>query len=98
MPTINLASDLVEVDFSPEELNTAQQLMDKNLSIMLLQNTRVALVRQLAAFTFSEDPTKLQHDFRVQANLSGQLDMLDGLIHQAYNPTPIPEKDPSVAL
>jgi hypothetical protein len=88
MPTINLASDLLEVTMTPAELNTAQQLKDHDLSVMLLQNTRVELTRQLAAFDFLQDNT--EKDIREHIFLRGKLAQLDEILSSAHEPTPIP--------
>jgi hypothetical protein len=93
MPSINLASDLIEVEMQPAELNTAQQLKDHDLSVMLLQNTRVGVVRQLAAFDFLDD--KSEKDIRNHIFLRGKLAQLDEILDSAHNPTPIPVDNPS---
>lgn len=90
MPTISLSSDLLEVEFSSQELYGAQTLSNTNLAINLLQNTRVDLIRQLATFTFDDD-ANTQKELRAHAYLRGKLDMLDELINQAFNPTPVSE-------
>lgn len=92
MPQINTGSDLTEVMLTPAETNTAMQLMDRSLSIMYLQNSRVDIFRTLANMEFS-DPTKDVELHRQRAYLKGQLDILGTLIEGALNPTPIPIND-----
>lgn len=91
MPTLNTGSDLIEVNFTHEELNTAMQLKDTALSQMYLGNLRVDTFRQMISIDFNEagvgvDEIKLrQHAF-----LKGQLELLDTLIRGILNPAPIP--------
>jgi hypothetical protein len=89
MASIHLGSDLLETQFTPQELNTAQQLQNRDLSIALLQNTKVEIVRRLAFQQF-EDPAQDEKEQRVRAYWKGQLDLLEQLIQTALNPTPVP--------
>lgn len=89
MPSILSTSDLIEVVFTPEELNVAMQLQDKHMSIMYLQNTRVALFRQLVAMQFAK-PEEDHEQFRQHAFLQGQLHILEALIQGACEPTQVP--------
>jgi len=92
MPQVNTGSDLIEVLLTPHETHTAMQLMDKGLSVMYLQNSRVNIFRTLANMEFS-DPTKDVEQHRQRAYLKGQLDILGTLIEGALNPTPVPIND-----
>ncbi len=90
---VNTASNLIEVEFTHDELNRAMQMCDTNLSHMYLQNLRVALVRQLAMQEFT-DPNKDGENQRERAYWKGQLDILDTLIDGIHNPTPVPINNP----
>lgn len=91
---VNTSSDLIEVLLTPQEQNTAMQLMDKNLSIMYITNTRIAIFRQLAEQEFS-DPNKDGENHRIRSYLKGQYDILGSILDAAMNPTPIPIGDSS---
>lgn len=94
MPSIKLTSDLLEVEFTHKELNTAAQFSDKNLSLMYLQNRRTEIFRQLVSIKFNESG-KEDVELRQHAYLVGQLDLLKDLIDTAYNPPsaiPVPEE------
>ena len=92
MARINTGSDLIEVELTPHETHTAMQLMDKSLSLVYLQNSRVTIFRTLANMEFS-DPAKDVEQHRQRAYLKGQLDILGALVDGALNPTPIPIND-----
>lgn len=91
MAQINIGSDLLETIFTEDEAWTAKQLMDKNFSIQYLQNSRVAIVRQLAMQSFN-DASKDQDNHRERAYLRGQLDLLDAIISAALEPGPAPSE------
>ena len=97
MPSFNIASDLSEFTFAPEEQETARCLKDPQLALMLLQNTRVGVVRQLASFTFDGETN--DKDIRSHAYLRGKFDMLSEIISAAIEQAPIPvpadQADPS---
>lgn len=92
MPQINTGSDLLETLLTPQEVNTAMQFMDKSLSICYLQNSRIAIFRQLAEQQFS-NPAEDAEQQRVRAYFKGQYDLLGTLLEGAINPTPIPVGD-----
>jgi putative sterol carrier protein len=94
MPGINLGSELLETTLTPQEVNVAMQLMNKDLSVAYLQNSRVNIFRQLATQEFT-DPEKDGENHRVRAYLKGQLDILETLIQGALEPTPVPLEQPS---
>ncbi len=89
MAQIRLGSDLLEVEFTPEELNRAMQLCDSGASQMYLQNLRVDVVRKLYLQQFTK-PEEDVENHRVRAYLRGQLDLLDSLIDGILNPTQVP--------
>lgn len=89
MSSLHLGSELLEVVFTPQELNAAMQLSSKDLAVAYLQNTRVDIFRQLANQQFS-DPSDDQKEQRIRAYLKGKLDILGDLIDGALNPTPVP--------
>lgn len=93
MPTINTGAEL-EVLFTPTEKNVAMQLMDKNLSIMYLTNTKLLLKTQLAEQQFSKPEEDVENQ-RIRAYLKGQYDLLTALIDGALNPEPVPVQDVS---
>jgi len=84
MPMINTASDLLEVTFTPEEKAIAMQLMDKTLSQLYLQNTRVQIFRQIASLTYK--PEERDRSILEHASLMGQIEILDTLIEGLLNP------------
>ena len=88
MPQINTGSELLEVVFTSQEKNTAMQLMDKNLSIMYLTNTKINILRQLAEQEFDDPETDAKNQ-RVRAYLKGQYDLLTALIQGALEPEPV---------
>ena len=92
MPQVNTGSDLIEVELTPQEIHVAMQLMDKALSLMYLQNSRVEIFRQLATMEYS-DPSKDAETHRHRAYLKGQYDILGNIIDGALNPAPIPIND-----
>lgn len=94
MASLYFGSELLETVFTPQEENVAMQLMDKNLSMAYLQNTRVGIFRQLAAQEFT-DPTKDGENQRYRAYLKGQLDLLESLINGVLNPKPVPVDESS---
>lgn len=89
---VNTASDLIEVLLTPEEQNRAMQLMDRNMSVIYLTNTKVAIMRQLAEQQFT-DPEKDAENHRIRAYLKGQYDLLGSIIDGAMNPVPVPIND-----
>jgi hypothetical protein len=90
MPRVNTSSDLIEVEFTPQELNTAMQMMDKMLSTMYLQNMRVTKLRQILGLEFNEDKED-ENRMRQHAYLKGQVDLLKELVEGILDPAPIPE-------
>ncbi len=91
MPKLNTASDLLEVDFTPEELHAAMQLGDKALSQMYLQNMKVAKIRLRLAVAFNEK-AKDEDNMRQVAWLDGQIALLAELCENLMYPTPIPQE------
>lgn len=88
---INTASDLLEFNFTPEETNRAMQLQDRQLSLMYLQQMRIATFRQIVALRYTpEDVEKSVSEHRY---LSGRLDCLDELIRGILEPTQLPVND-----
>ncbi len=92
---LNLSSDLLEVNFTPHELNTAMQLMDKSLSQMYLQNLRVAVFRSLCLLEFDPLDTAKQDAMKQWIYLRGQLYILDALIQGILSPSEIPLDTPT---
>lgn len=89
---INTGSDLIEVLLTPEEAHQAKQLSSNHLSIVLLTNTRIGILRQLAEQEFSK-PSEDGENHRIRAYLKGQYDLLGSLIAEAVNPGPAPTGD-----
>lgn len=88
MPTIDTSSDLIEVTFTPQELNKAMQLCDSNLSLAYLQKLRVAIFRQIVSLRFTPDEQEAsiaEHRYH-----TGRLDFVDELIRGILNPEPVP--------
>jgi hypothetical protein len=94
MPNLHTGSELLEVTFTPQELNTAMQLMDSTLSQLYLQNTRVGIFRELANQEFNGDAKEQEKAHKHRAYLQGQLAILDTLIAGILDPTPVPINDP----
>lgn len=89
MAALNTGSELLETELTPQEVNTAMQFKDTHLSIAYLQNSRVAIFRNLAGQEFT-DPKDDAENHRIRAFWKGQLDILGILIDGALNPTPVP--------
>lgn len=87
MPQIETGSDLLEVKFTPEEEARAHQLVDRELTIMLLQNTRVGIMRNLATQEFT-DPTQDGENHRMRAYWKGQYDILGSILDDAMKSVP----------
>lgn len=84
MPTINIQSDLLETNFTPQEKFVAMQLANRDLSLCYLQNTRVAVFRELVGLTYK--PEEREDSILAHASLTGKLEILDALIQGALNP------------
>lgn len=78
MASIDIGSDLLEMILTPEEEALARQFKDPALSIALLRNTRVSVMRQLAMQEFT-DPNEDGTNHRARAYLKGQYDILIAL-------------------
>lgn len=85
---INTDSDLLEVNFTPQELNRAMQFMDRNLSIAYLQQLKINTFRQIVNLEFT--PEKQDTSISEHRYLTGRLHVLDELIAGVLNPTEVP--------
>jgi ligand-binding sensor domain-containing protein len=84
---VNTGSDLLEVELTEEEAFRASQLGDRELTIILLQNTRVGIFRQLATQQFSK-PDEDEENHRVRSYWKGQYDILGTILDEAMKSAP----------